>query len=97
MKLFAFGLNSGPVVSKLPGRVDILGMKILALPVPLTWHVPQLTPACLATPPRIAGELKARLPRLTMYDLRPANSEWNTSRGLLSASSLSSVPGGNVV
>ena len=64
-RLSAFGLNSGPVVSKLPGRVDIFGMKNLALPAPLTWQVPQLTPACRATPPRIAGELKARLPRLT--------------------------------
>jgi len=32
----AFGLNSGPVVSKFPGRVDIFGMKNLALPAPLT-------------------------------------------------------------
>ena len=51
-------------MSKLPGRVDIFGMKNLALPAPLTWQVPQLMPACRATPPRIPGELKARLPRL---------------------------------
>src|ERR1700677_1400641 len=95
-KLSALGLNRGPVVSKLPGRVDIFGMKNLALPAPLTWQVPQLTPACRANPPRIPGELKARLPRLTIYDLPPAISDRNTSRGLSSASSLSSVFGGSV-
>src|ERR1700755_1895541 len=97
MKLSAFGLNSGPVVSKLPGRVDIFGMKHLALPAPLTWQVPQLTLACRAHPPRIPVELKARWPRLTIYDLPPSISDRNTSRGLSSASSLSSVFVGNAV
>src|SRR5215813_5788056 len=62
--LSALGLNSAPVVSKLPGRVDRPGTKSLGFDAPLTWQVLQLIPAWRATPPRMAGELNARLPRL---------------------------------
>jgi hypothetical protein len=63
--LKALGLNDRPVVSKFPGRVDMPGMKSFGFDAPLTWQLPQLTAARRATPPRMAGELKARSPRLT--------------------------------
>src|SRR5882757_3329096 len=95
MPLSAFGLNSAPVVSKVPGRDDNPGTNSRAFDTPLTWQVLQLTPAFRATSPRMSGELKARSPRLTRYDLRPpTTSEWKRSLGWSSASSFNSVPAG---
>src|SRR5262249_57526073 len=94
--LSALGLNKAPVVSNVPGRVDRPGTNSFALLAPLTWQVPQLIPARRATSPRIDGELKARSPSATTYDVRsPRYSELRISCGTSTASSLSSVPAGS--
>jgi len=55
----------------------------------------QLTPAFRATSPRMSGELKAKSPRFTKYDLRPPTaSEWKRSLGWSSASSFQLGTGG---
>src|ERR1700691_5034174 len=85
--LSVFGLKNVLVVSKLPGRVERPGMNSLEFDAPFTWQVPQLIRALRAAPPRIEGELKARLPRFEKLDLRPwSASEWKTSRGMSIAS-----------